>query len=228
MHKKSKRFSCSASRLMASTALMFAIAPVASADVIPYPNSGRPNPVPYAFTATTTGDVIAYFAGSHAGDEDQLGMLDNGTMTTVSGGGNFCLDDKTSAIGDVCNLGMVTAGDTLVFVMNNLAVGGLVYSNPSLNTVYDADGSAGHNHVYSTPYTATSPVIDSIPPGVYVAFEDEQFPFSDFNYQDETFVVTNVTGVALATGAVPEPNVTLLLGTVILGLGTVFRRKLSV
>jgi hypothetical protein len=221
MHKKSKRFSCSASGLMAGIALMFAMAPVASADVIPYPNTGTPNPVPYAFTATATGDVIAFFAGSHAGDEDQLGMLDNGTLTTVSGGGNFCLDDHTSAIGDACNLGMVTAGDTLVFVMKNLAVGGLVYSDPSLNTSYDTNGSAGHNHVYSTEYTATSPVIDGIPPGVYVAFEDEAFPSSDFNYDDETFVVTNVTGV------VPEPSVILLLGTAVLGLGTVFRRKLT-
>jgi hypothetical protein len=203
MHKKSKRFSFSASGLMAGITLMFAMAPGSSADVIPYPNSGTPNPAPYAFTATATGDVIAFFAGSHAGDENQLGMLDNGALTTVSGGGNFCLDDKTSAIGEMCNLEMVTAGDTLVFVMDNLTVGGLVFSDPSLNTLYDANGRDGHNHVYSTAYTATSPVIDGIPPGVYVGFEDEAFPSSDFNCADETFVVSNVTGV------VPEPSVIL-------------------
>ena len=31
----------------------------------------------------------------------------------------------------------------------------------------------------------------AIPAGTYVAFEDQQFPNSNFNYFDETFVVTN-------------------------------------
>ena len=39
--------------------------------------------------------------------------------------------------------------------------------------------------------TLKTPLINSIPPGTYIAFEDQRFPSSNFNYFDETFVVTN-------------------------------------
>jgi hypothetical protein len=63
------------------------------------------------------------------------------------------------------------------------------------------DGGPGQNHVYSTPYTATSPIIDSIPVGTYVAFEDLR-AFGppngppDWNYNDEDFVFINVSTAA--------------------------------
>ena len=56
-------------------------AEVSRADQIPYPLSGTPNPVTYTFTAAATGDVIAYFAGSGAAYDEELGMLDNGVLT---------------------------------------------------------------------------------------------------------------------------------------------------
>jgi hypothetical protein len=54
-------------------------------------------------------------------------------------------------------------------------------------------GSVGHEHVYSTPYTATSPILGLIPVATFVAWEDPPFPTSDFNYNDLNFVFTNVS-----------------------------------
>ena len=133
--------------------LIAGAARVACADAIPYPNSGTPNPISYSFTATANGPVTAYFAGSTASYDNELGMLVNGVSTGVIG-----LDNKTSAPGQSLVLGNVTAGDTLTFVLQNNTLGMNAYSDPALNVPYDLDGSAGHNHVYSTPYTATSPI----------------------------------------------------------------------
>jgi len=179
---------------------------IAKADLIPYGNVGTPNPVTYTFTAAASGDIIAYFAGSTASYDNELGMLVNGVSTGVIG-----LDNHTSALGQSLNLGYANAGDTLVFVLQNNTLGMDAYSDPSLNTAYDINGSDGHNHVYSTAYTGGGPIIDSIPAGTYVAFEDLPFPNPDFNYFDETYVFTDVA----VTSTVPEPT-TMLAGALLL------------
>lgn len=190
---------------------------------IPYPNIGTPNPVTYTFTAAATGDITAYFAGSGASYDEQLGMLDNGVLT-ASG---FGLDDHSSTIGESFNLGSVTAGDVLTFVVDVTSPNlGDIYSNPALNTSYDLNGSKGHNHIYSQPYTAGEiPAFGAIPTGTYVAFEDLQFPDSNFNYFDETYVFTDV---ATTTSTAPDATSSLaLLGMGFAGL-TMLRRRLSV
>ena len=163
----------------------------ARADAIPYPNPGTINSATYTFTAATSGDVIAYFAGGrNAGYDNKVGLLINGVDHGIYG-----LDNHHSNIGDQFDFGPANAGDVLTFVLqsNDGSSINTIYSDPSLNLAYD--GSAGHQHVYATPYSATSPIpagFDSIPAGLFVAFEDQRFPSSDFNYNDEDFVVPNV------------------------------------
>jgi hypothetical protein len=160
----------------------------ARADSIPYPTPGTLNPATYSFTAAFTGDVIAYFAGSSAGFENTLGLQINGVSTGI-----FGLNNHTSALGDSLNLGFAHAGDVLTFVMHNISPGiGDLYSNPTLNGPYDGL-PVGTQHIYSTRYTATFPIFDSIPAGVFVSFEDLPFRNSNFNYDDLNFVFTNVT-----------------------------------
>src|SRR5262249_28267566 len=65
------------------------------------------------------------------------------------------------------------------------------YSNPTMNVSYDIDGSRGHQHVYSTSYTATS--LDSIPVGTFVSWADQGFPNGDFSYNNLAVVLTNVS-----------------------------------
>jgi hypothetical protein len=198
-------------------------APFVHAAAIPYPNSGTLSPITYTFTATTTGDVIAYFAGSTASYTEFLGMEDNGVLTSAG----FGLNDHTSSVGQTFDLGAVTAGDTLTFVLDVTSPNlGYAYSSPALNTSYDTDGSLGHNHVYSVPYSSSSGLLpSSIPSGTYVAFEDLPFPNSNFNYFDETYVFTNVSTNVGPTSATPVPASLTLLGVGIAGLAWRMRRR---
>jgi hypothetical protein len=188
--------------------------PALAADAIPYPDSSQYNTATYSFSASSDADVIAYFVSKGiAGYDNQLGLLVNGVLSPAG----FGLDNQTSAVGDSFNFGPVHSGDALTFVMKNLTIGRLVYSDPSLNGSYDDPGVTAHNHVYSTTYTQTSPIFNGVPKGVYVGFEDNVYPFGDYNYNDESFVFTNVR-------IVPEPGSLALLTGGLLAIGLVTRR----
>jgi hypothetical protein len=188
----------------------------ASADLIPYANSGLYNATTYTFTAAADGDIVAYIVGGFgAGFTNELGLLVNGTDTGIYG-----LNNHASAVGTALNFGAVSAGDTLTFVLKNLSLGMSAYSDASMNAAYDDVGVSGHNHVYSTLYTATAPVFPGVPTGTYVAFEDLPFPGADFNYDDESFVFTNVN-----TTAVPEPASLVLFGFGAAGVAARLRRR---
>jgi len=196
-------------------ALALISAASARADAIPYPCCGY-NTTTYTFTASASGDIDAYFAGSTAGYDNELGLLVNGVSTGVVG-----LDDKTSFVGQMLDLGHADAGALLVFVLQNNSLGEDAYSDPAMNLSYDngpATGTTdGHNHVYSTAYTATSPILTGVPVGTFVAFEDLPFPGSDYNYNDETFVFTNVST------SVPEPGIWAMMLIGFGGLGAAMR-----
>ena len=171
---------------------------------IVYPNVGSANPTIYKFTASTTGDLVAYFAGSGAAFDEQIGLLVNGVSTGLVG-----LNDHSSSIGEAFNLGHVTAGATLVF--SDAILGGATwYSDPALN------GGNG-NHVYSRAALAGQAFASS-PAGTYVAFEDLTFPNSDFNYFDDTFVFNVVASV-------PEPSTWAMMILGFAGLGFVGCRR---
>jgi hypothetical protein len=192
-----------AATLIAATSVVSMAGRANADDAIPYPNSGSYNPASYSFTAQASGDLIAYFAGSTAGYDNQLGLLVNGVDTGIYG-----LDDHTSFIGQQLDFGHVNAGDSLVFVLDVLSLGDKVYSDPSMNVAFDSVGVTGHNHIYSTAYTGNPSLGGGIPNGTYVAFEDLRFPGSDFNYHDENFVFA---GVPIGT-SVPEPSSLALAG----------------
>jgi hypothetical protein len=174
---------------IAGASLLFcSLGTSARADSIPYPNPGTLNLATYSFTAAFTGDVIAYFARNSGSFENTLGLQINGVSTGI-----FGLNNLTSHVGDSVNLGFAHAGDVLTFVMHNISPGiGDLFSDPALNGPYDGL-AVGTQHIYSTRYTATFPIFDSIPVGVFVSFEDLRFRDSNFNYDDLDFVFTNVT-----------------------------------
>jgi hypothetical protein len=183
----------------------------ASAAPLPYADVGTENVVQYTFTATTTGDIVAYFAGKGgAVYTNSLSISVNGVETD-----SFGLNNQTSTYGDSFILGSANAGDTIVFSLRVLDTGSTWYSSKGLNT----DGS---NHVYSSAFLADE---ELVPSGVYVGFEDlttNGGPGSDFNYSDEQFVVTNVT-----TSTVPVPATVWLFSSGLLGFAGITRRRVK-
>lgn len=187
------------------------------ATTIPYPDPGTIASA-QNFVATSSGDVTAYFYGSHAGYDEQLGLFVNGQQV-----GTWSLDDHTSSYGQMVDFGHVAAGSTLVFAIDVAATKTIVYSDPTLNGDHD-------NHAYATAFTGQTNNGVTIPTGTYIGFEDELAPKSDFNYTDEQFVLGDTTATPLSPQPIalsPEPNsiTSILLGIACVGIGSFGRRK---
>lgn len=191
----------------------FILAMSGHADATPlYSSPGIANPQLYSFTASTTGIITAYFAGSSAAYDNKLTMLVNGVSTGIIG-----LDNHTSSLGQALVLGNVNAGDTIVFKIITVGTDGNPrgpwFSDKSMN-------SDGVNHVYSSAWAGDG----TVPAGTFVAFED--LPGGgDFNYNDETFVFTNTsvnTEIQAAAVATPESSSLALL---CVGLGIIGAKR---
>lgn len=183
-----------ASILPVSIAILIATAAVSSetlaAGNASYAKAGSYNTLAYSFNAQATGDIVAYFTGASAAYDSQISVMVNGVSTGI-----FGLNNHSSSIGQSIDFGSVKAGDKLVFVLRVLGSSQQLYSDASMNGGYDFGSSKlnGANHIFSTFYDGTNPVLSGVPSGTSIQFEDLKFGHSDYDYNDETFVFTNVS-----------------------------------
>lgn len=203
-------------RIILAASALVAFASYAQAQ-IPYPNVGTIAPS-NTFTASATGDITGYFvqggaaSGGGADDLDFVQMID---LTTGTSSG-WLFDNQTTVAGASADFGAVTAGNTLEFQLENVSLGDLILSSIA------ADSADGDNHAYSVAWGGGTLNGAAIPAGTYIGMEDEPASFSDFNYNDDSFVFTDVS----STPTIPEPNSIYLLGSGLLGLVEYGRRKL--
>ncbi|RSL19428.1 putative secreted protein with PEP-CTERM sorting signal [Edaphobacter aggregans] len=185
----------------------------AAADAIPYSNVGTIAPQS-SITAAATGNITGYFVSQSAGDDDSIRMIDVNTGWVS----NYFFPNHATAFDAAANFGHVNAGDTLVFELYNYATGQILASDGT----YSADGI---NHAYVTPFTGGDLSGTIFPAGTYVGMEDLPNGSSDFDYNDDAFIFTNVASAG-DPSPIPEPGSLLLLGTGALGAVGALRRKL--
>ena len=187
--------------LLISCALLTATS--AGAVVPIYGSIGTPNnAVPLAyniFTASSTGSIYAWFMGKNAQYTSVLSLKVNGVTTPYSP----IFDNQTTVPGTSALLGMVSAGDTLEFILTVLAppaVAGNIFSSTPAN---NADKQ---NHIFRSAYGGGD---FGIPLGsyTYIGFEDIKGKYdgvhgNDWDYDDHRFAFSNI---AKFKTVVPEP-----------------------
>ncbi|WP_051978646.1 PEP-CTERM sorting domain-containing protein [Edaphobacter aggregans] len=185
----------------------------AVADTISYGSTGSIAPTSL-LTANVTGDIIGYFIGQRADHTSVIRMVD---VTSGYTSGYF-FNNHAAAAGTIANFGSVSAGDVLAFELSNFNSGFLFGTDPS----HSPDGI---NHSYTAAFGGgTLNGVSGLPAGTYVGMED-LFNGGDLDYDDNNFLFTNV-GTTTQTANTPEPETLVLLGTGILGVATLLRRRL--
>jgi hypothetical protein len=188
-----------------------------AAPFTPYSNVGHPDsPSTITFNGATGTGITAYFYSVSAADTDTISIFDATTGTFLSPQGVFN-NQSPITVGSTVTFTSpnLHSGDTLVFDLYNTSFPGDVFSsNPGTST-------DGDSHAYFSSFSGTIGAFGTIN-GTYVGMEDLPASQSDWDYNDDTFVVTSVPAAPT-----PEPSTFALLGTGLLGAAGALRRKFA-
>jgi hypothetical protein len=166
--------------------------------------------------------VTAYYAGSSAGDLDEIDVID---VTDGKSSGNIFFNNgaNQAAIGASVTLAGTSFGDTIIVDLFNASAGYTLSSDP-------ADSADGENHAYMTPFTSLDSLAGVGAGGTgdyFVGMEDLTVPNSDLDYNDEDIVLTGVADPPSGISA-EEPGSIVLLGTgILVAVGMIGRRAIG-
>ncbi len=181
-----------------------------------YSNVGHPitTSTPVTYTGANGAGIDAYFYSVSAADTDTISVYDATQSAFLSPQGVFN-NQASSTPGSMVTFTSPSLknGDVLYFDLYNTSFSGDIFSS---NTAVSPDGD---NHAYITPFNGTIGSYGTIV-GTYVGMEDLPNGQSDWDYNDDTFVFTNVD-----PAATPEPSTFALLGTGLIGVAGALRRK---
>lgn len=204
-----------ASLLAAGTTSLFADSFTA------YSNSGHPitSSSPITYTGANGVGIIAYFYSASAADTDTISIFDATQGVFLSPQGAFNNQSPTTPGSTVTfDSPSLHTGDTLYFDLYNASFSGDTFSS---NTAISPDHD---NHAYITAFNGTIGSYGTIV-GTYVGMEDLPNGQSDCDYNDDTFVFTNIN--TKTTAPTPEPSTFALLGTGLIGAAGALRRKFA-